>query len=222
MAKTMEGAIQGTARLARAAAQIWRNRWKFLTLAALAFAGTVFTLAKLDLLPEAPAATAITTARATPVAFASATPELPQKIVIPAIGLSSSVTNPESTAIAVLDGWLLKGAVRYPSSASLGENGNVVLFGHSSYLPIVGNPAYKTFNEIQKLKEGDQIEVQGEEAVYVYAVRTVSKENAEGNEPIPLMASGKELTLVTCNSFGKKSDRFIVVADFVESHAVPL
>ena len=150
-----------------------------------------------------------------------ATPELPVKITIPKIGLSATVVNPESTSIAVLDSWLLKGAVRYPTSSKLGETGNVVLFGHSSYLPVVGNSAYKAFNDIQKLKPGDTVEVQGEEEVYVYAVRSVSKESADKNTPIPLMASGKELTLVTCNSFGKKSDRFVVVADFVESHAVP-
>jgi sortase (surface protein transpeptidase) len=28
------------------------------------------------------------------------------------------------------------------------------------------------------------------------------------------------LTLVTCNSFGAKEDRFVVVADFVESHSL--
>ena len=57
--------------------------------------------------------------------------ELPIKIEIPKINLSAVVVNPTITTVAVLDKELLKGAVRYPTSAKLGEDGNVVLFGHS-------------------------------------------------------------------------------------------
>jgi len=98
--------------------------------------------------------------------------------------------------------------------------GNVVLFGHSSYLPIVGNQAYKTFNGIQKLKPGDIIMISSSSARYTYWVKSVTKESAN-DAVIPLSVSGRVLTLSTCDSFAKKTDRFVVVADFVESHAVP-
>lgn len=222
MSKTMDRAAQLAARLYRAGARVWQKRWGFLVLFAAVFALSVAVLAVLDLLPEEPPAPLVTVATTPAVsAPALAAPQLPVKISASSIGLAVSVNNPESTSIAVLDGWLLKGAVRYPSSARLGQEGNVVLFGHSSYLPVVGNPAYKAFNNIQKLKAGDRIEVAAEGAVYVYAVRSVSKEDAAANTPIPLSSAGQELTLVTCDSFGKKSDRFVVVADFVESYAVP-
>ena len=37
---------------------------------------------------------------------------------------------------------------------------------------------------------------------------------------INLEVTGRVLTLVTCNSFAAKTDRFVVTADFVESHSI--
>ena len=156
------------------------------------------------------------------VAQSQVTAELPTKIEIPKINLSAVVVNPTITTVAVLDKELLKGAVRYPTSAKLGEDGNVVLFGHSSYLPVVGNQAYKTFNEIQKLVEGDMITVYSSGTTYTYRVRSTTKEKADDTTAIPLSIAGKVLTLVTCNSFAAKEDRFVVTADFVESHSVSI
>ena len=181
-------------------------------------------LDRLDLLP-----TIVTRAEAsTPIVTVStnlnkeilAIPELPTKIEIKAIGLSTVVVNPATTDITILDKELLNGAVRHPSSARLGEKGNVVLFGHSSYLPIVNNQAYKTFNGIQKLEVGDIVIVYASDTAYTYKVRSVAKENAKDNSVISLSTDSKILTLVTCNSFGTKEDRFIVIADFVESHSI--
>jgi sortase (surface protein transpeptidase) len=42
------------------------------------------------------------------------------------------VVNPSSTDIDVLDQDLTLGAVHYPTSAQLGVNGTVLIFGHSS------------------------------------------------------------------------------------------
>ncbi len=198
--------------------------FNFLALFVIVFGLNVFVLAQLNVLPTAMAATPVAVEVTAPTALVkvSEVVEVPVKIEIPSINLSASIVNPDTTNIATLDKELLKGAVRYPTSAKLGEAGNVVLFGHSSYLPIVGNPAYKTFNSIQKLKAGDMITVLAEQTVYTYAVKSVSKESVDDNKPVPLSVSGKQLTLVTCNSFATKSDRFVVIADFVESHAIPL
>ena len=146
-------------------------------------------------------------------------PELPTRIEIPAIGLSETVANPNSTDVAVLDRALLAGPVRYPSSSKLGEAGNVIIFGHSSYLPIVNNKAFKSFNGIQKLKEGDRITVTGDGHVFVYAVQTVTQESAL-SDSIPLGGDEPVLTLATCDSFGEKTDRFVVTAALVETRAL--
>ncbi len=220
----MQTTAHAMARLVGALVEIYAKKWNFFALFVLVFGFSIFILAQLDLLPSVPATASVAAKSEEPTFLitASAVVELPVKIEIPSINLSASITNPDTTNIATLDNLLLSGAVRYTTSAKLGENGNVVLFGHSSYLPVVGNPAYKTFNGIQKLRAGDTITVSAEQTRYVYAVKSVSKESVDDNKPVPLSVSGKQLTLVTCNSFATKSDRFVVIANFVESHALPL
>jgi LPXTG-site transpeptidase (sortase) family protein len=214
----MQWVIRAIVRLMTAEKDITEKKGIFLGVFCVVFVGSVSILARFDLLPEAPPPVVEPVKEKvveTPRAFI----ELPLKLEIPAINRVVSVANPTSTTITELDKELLHGAVRYPTSAKLGEEGNVVLFGHSSYLPVVGNEAYKTFNGIQKLVAGDEILVSSADRVYVYRVRIVEKKNAK-DDGIPLAVSGKVLTLSTCNSFGEKSDRFVVTADFVESHAI--
>ena len=216
-----------TARLIRASKRTYERKWAFLGLFALTFLGGVAVLGRFDLLPVMPPASAATAAAVlanptiSPNVHASKpiATELPIKIEIPKINLSATILNATTTVVAVLDEALLKGAVRYPTSARLGETGNMVLFGHSSYLPIVGNQAYKTFNGIQKLSEGDAIIVYSSDKAYTYRVKSVAKESAN-DASIPLSVTGRVLTLATCDSFGAKTDRFVVVADLVESHSI--
>lgn len=212
--------------LIRACERVYTRKWSFLGLSVLVFLGSVSTLGRLDLLPTATAKVEAKVEANTPIVVntnivSQAVSELPTKIEIKAISLSATIANPVATDAAILDEALLKGAVRYPTSAKLGEDGNVVLFGHSSYLPVVNNQAYKTFNGIQKLAVGDTIVVYASGTAYTYQVRSVTKENAN-DALIPLSVAGKVLTLSTCDSFSVKSSRFVVVADFVESHSVSI
>jgi len=219
----MATSVQNAARIVRAGHTAYARKWSFLVLTLLVFGVTVYSLAKLDLLPDTTAAPAVSLASSPMLASSTSAvparlPEAPVKIEIPSISLSARVENPASTQVSILDAALLSGAVRYPTSAQLNQDGNVVLFGHSSYLPIVNNPAYKTFDGIQKLKAGDTITVYSADAAYTYSVASVAKMSADSADGIPLEVTGRQLTLATCNSFGKKSDRFVVTADFVESH----
>jgi len=222
----MKDLVEVTARLILAVKQAYGRKWGFLGVFAVLFLAGVGILGSLDLLPEAVVKAAVPTTSlvANPVTALApvAIVELPTRIEIPAIKLSVSIANPTMTSIEALDILLLKGAVRYPTSAKLGEVGNVVLFGHSSYLPVVLNPAYKSFNGIQKLAVGDIVTISSSSTAYTYRVRSVAKESVDDNKPIPLSVAGKELTLVTCNSFATKTDRFVVTADFVESHSISI
>lgn len=214
----MELLVHAAARLVRSAMVAWTRKWTFLSVALLVFLGSVFALWRLDFLPEAKTSDRAITAR--PAQVSAAVAELPMKIEIPSIDLSATIANPETTDIPTLDHALLSGAVRYPTSGKLGQdNTNVVLFGHSSYLPIVHNQAFKAFNGIQKLHTGDSIIVYSSGTAYTYVVKSVSKESAN-DAGIPLVVTGRQLTLATCDSFAKKSDRFVVVADFVESRVI--
>ena len=228
----MKTLVDTAARLVRAANKISTQKWSFLCVFAFAFIASVYTLGKLDLLPDPapaqPTAVAAEVAPAPRVILATTTVsvpapvavvELPVKIEISKIKLSTVVENPTATDIELLDKELLKGAVRYPTSGKLGEVGNVVLFGHSSYLPVVGNKAYKAFNDIQKLEIGDTVTVSSSGTSYSYRVTSVKKESTT-DAAIPLQVSGKLLTLSTCDSFGAKTDRFVVTAEFVESHPI--
>lgn len=215
--------VHATAGFIRAFGRAYAQKWRFLVVFLAAFLVSFSVLAAHDLVPEPvvasePGVVATSTPTlAAAVLPAIVKPELPTRVVIPGAGIDVTIKNPTSTNVAILDEALLTGAVRYPTSAKLGEAGNVVLFGHSSYLPVVNNPAFKAFNQIQNLKVGERITVYGGDTVYVYSVRTVSAADAS-SDAIPLTKTGHTLTIATCDSFGKKTDRFIVVADLVETY----
>jgi len=220
-------AINLAVRLVRAAQHAWAVRFQFLVTFMVVLFLTLSVMIWFDWIPDAPAPTAPVPTTISDLqspdavqAFVSLSGEDPVKVTVPAIGLNATISNPTSTNVDTLDQYLLTGAVRYPTSALLGQNGNVILFGHSSYLPIVHNLAYKTFDGIQNLKQGDLITVSSSDRVYTYAVDTVQQENADSGA-IPLTQDGKQhLTLATCDSFATKSDRFVVSATLVESHAL--
>ncbi len=142
----------------------------------------------------------------------------PVRIIAKTINLDTVVENPTSTDINALDQALLKGAVRYPTSGLLGvADQTILVFGHSSYLPIVHNQAYKTFDGIQNLKVGDIISVYSADKEYRYGVVGVKTATADEDQTlrISLPQDGTKLMLVTCDSFTKKTSRFVVTADFV-------
>jgi LPXTG-site transpeptidase (sortase) family protein len=190
------------------------------------FLVTVWFLGLADALPEpskentseahASTSTVVETPVAQPQVKVTAG-ELPVRVVAAKIGLNVSIKNPSSTNVDVLDEALLSGSVRYPGSAKLGENGTVLLFGHSSYLPVVHNLAYKAFDGIQNLKAGRYGERLLSTLEYRYAVEKVVVANAD-EDVVELRKDAQYLTLVTCDSFTKKTDRFIMTAKFVGAY----
>lgn len=152
----------------------------------------------------------------TPIAEAAeVTGVLPSKIVIPAIDLELPVQNTKSRDMAVLDEALHAGPVRHMDSARLGEEGNTLIFGHSSHLPVVKNQMYKAFNRVPELVPGDAIRVSGEGREFLYSVISVKQVDAE-DAVIDLSKSGtKRLTIVTCDTLTGKSARFVLEAELV-------
>ena len=140
---------------------------------------------------------------------------LPERIVIPEVNIDLPVQNPVTRDIPTLDEYLKDGPVRYVDSARLGEKGNVLIFAHTSHLPVVKNQMYKAFNRVPELEAGDSITIQGEGKTYLYTVTSLTKVDvAEGIvELSPTL--GKKLTLVTCDTLTGKGARFILEADFV-------
>lgn len=141
---------------------------------------------------------------------------LPTRIAIAEIGLDLPVQNPSTRDIATLDALLPKGPARYVDSAKLGEKGNVIIFAHSSHLPVVRNQMYKAFNKIPELKGGEIITVTGANGIqYLYVVISVRTALVD-EATIDLSPKiGTKLTLVTCDTLTSKASRFILDADFI-------
>lgn len=144
---------------------------------------------------------------------------LPERIRIPAIDLDLPVQNIESRDLAVLDEALKKGPIRYVDSARLGEKGNMLIFGHSSRLPVVKNQMYKAFNRASELSVGDTITLESEGKDYLYSVISVRSVDVSDTTIDLSPTQGTKLTLVTCDTLTGKSARYIVEADFVGAYA---
>ena len=139
--------------------------------------------------------------------------ELPVRIVIQDVGVDWRVINPTSLELDALNAAVDEAPMRWPTSGLLGQNGTVAIFGHSSHLPIVRNQAFKAFNNIERLVPGQVVSVYSDTTEYRYKVTNVRVASAE-EDVVELPADGKYLALVTCDSFGSKSDRFVVTAAF--------
>ncbi len=144
--------------------------------------------------------------------------EEPTHITIPNAGVDIIVQNPTTKDNTILDEYLTKGTIRYPDSALLGA-GNVLIFGHSSNWAVVHNKAYKSLNGIEKLKKGDMIYVDSASHRFTYSVDTVSLVDAN-KEYVDFSNNKNMLTLSTCNTFGAKSDRYVVEASFVSKQSL--
>lgn len=141
---------------------------------------------------------------------------LPVKVIFDSLDKEVAVLNPDSREVSVLDNALLSGVVRHPDSADFSKEGNILILGHSSYLPNVFNKNFQAFNDIQHLTWGDLVRVQSEDIEYVYRIQDVYKAQAS-EVVVPNTPGEARLTLATCNSFGSKDDRFVVEAVLVDT-----
>lgn len=144
---------------------------------------------------------------------------VPTSIVIDSLGKQIDVRNPTSRSIADLDEALLSGVVRHPDSATLVDDGNIFILGHSSYLPNVLNRNFQAFNGIQNLVWGDTIRLFTNDTEYIYRVERVYEARASALT-VPVAGTGRMLTLATCDSFGSTDDRFIVEARFISARSL--
>jgi LPXTG-site transpeptidase (sortase) family protein len=137
--------------------------------------------------------------------------DLPVRIVISKADVDFKIINPESTDLSFLDNELSLAPVRYPGSGTISA-GNIFIFGHSTGFKIVQNPAYKVFNNLKKLKVGDEITIYSMSGkTHVYSVVSggdVKKEDTW----IDFSANKPSLTLSTCDRLSQLGDRYVVHA----------
>lgn len=161
-----------------------------------------------QIVPETPAPVA-------PVTVAHEVVVNPTRLRISKINMDVPVLNTQSRDAGVLDEALKKAPVRYMDSAKLGEDGNVLIFAHSSHLPIVHNQMFKIFNRLPELNKGDSIVLTGDGEEYIYHVTSVHKTDATDGIIDLSKNNGRRLTLSTCDNFGAKTSRWVVEAEFV-------
>jgi LPXTG-site transpeptidase (sortase) family protein len=137
----------------------------------------------------------------------------PDRVIIDKIGVDTPVGQPETQDVSVLDQFLTQGAVHYPGSGTV-EQGNMFIFGHSTGLSVVRNQAFKAFNNIENLVQGDIITVISEGREYKYRVSSVNLYN-EDEALVSFTSSARTLTLSTCNTFGAKQERWVVEAEMI-------
>lgn len=108
---------------------------------------------------------------------------------------------------------LRRGPGHYPGTAMPGELGNSVFSGHRT---TYGAP----FNEIHRLREGDDVVVETRDAVHVYRVirqHIVRPWQADVTYPVPgqpgAMPTKRLLTFTTCHPEYSDRQRLIVVAE---------
>ncbi len=150
-----------------------QNKVRFFSVFFIIFTLTYAVFFALDFLPEAPSTTKADEAVAT------STPEAPAPKPVPVVSEPVSMTitelsrtvpvlNPASNDIPTIDAALLNGVARHPDSAKLGEDGNILILGHSSHLPNVFNSNFQAFNGLETMTWGDKIYLDSADTRYVY------------------------------------------------------
>jgi sortase A len=139
--------------------------------------------------------------------------ELPLSIQAPSIGINTNIQAPTVMAVSVLDAALNKGPVYYPGSGSPGDR-NMLIFGHSTGFSIVHNQAYKVFNNIKNAKVGSLIYIKTSSGTHTYKTISVKKVS-KYNTWVQFDSTKPMLTLATCDSFGKASDRWVLEAEYI-------
>lgn len=139
--------------------------------------------------------------------------ETPLTIDIPGYVTSASVQSPTSNDVTVLDAALGRGAVYYPGSGYPGSN-NTLIFGHSTSFKIVRNKSYQIFNNLKSVPVGTLVYIKTQSATHIYRTRKVEKVS-KYTSWIQFKSDTPILTMATCDSFGKASDRWVLVADYV-------
>lgn len=136
------------------------------------------------------------------------------KVIIPKINVEIPVVYDEpSFEEKALQSALERGVVHYASTASPGEKGNAVIFGHSSN-NILNKGKYKfAFVLLSKLENGDTFYLTKDNIRYAY--RVYDKKIVKPTELDVLNATDKPATatLITCDPPGTSLNRLVVIGE---------
>jgi sortase A len=135
------------------------------------------------------------------------------KIVIPKINVDVPVIYPDSTDEKTIQANLENGVVHYATTPVPGQNGNVVIVGHSSN-NFLNKGKYKfAFVLLNRLEVGDLFYLTYNGKRYVYKV--YERKIVKPTEVAVLGDTGRPATatIITCDPPGTNTNRLVIVAD---------
>ncbi len=153
-----------------------------------------------------------------PLALEVAPPD--DRIIIPRINKNVPVVGVSSENLIKRD-WgalesdiqsaLREGVVHYPGTAQPGDQGNVVITGHSSYFPWDAGRFKDVFALLHEIIIGDQVIVFHDQEKYTYEVYDTEVVMPDKVEVLTQQGEDR-LTLITCTPVGTNLKRLIVYA----------
>jgi len=140
-------------------------------------------------------------------------PSAPTEIIIPAINVKAPVVMDETSHVDWKEQLALRRGVLHYSDTAVPntQNGNVVIFGHSSGVAWAPGNYKWIFTLLNKLHPGDQIEINYQGIPYIYEV-TDSVVVKPTDFSILTQTPNPILTLVTCTPVGTSTNRLVVHA----------
>lgn len=146
------------------------------------------------------------------------------RILVPSIGLDVPIIVSENMSQEdfikgnfddQLDQWIVK----YPTTPAPWQEGNTLLFGHTSYEVWKDNPYGTIFKDLPKLKDSTLIQVLREWDLYEYKVVDlfiVLPKQVPAQYMTYQNAGGSYITLMWCYPLGTDNKRIMVVAKLID------
>lgn len=133
------------------------------------------------------------------------------KISIPKININEA-------KVSAVDTDLLKHLVNYGGTAVPPENGNAVIFGHSTLPQLYEEGNYKTvFTFLYKLVVGDEIIVTVGNVTYKYRIENIKVVDPDNTSVLEQSFDDSYITLITCTPPGTIWKRLAIKARLVKN-----
>lgn len=139
-------------------------------------------------------------------------PRINKNVPIVAVSTENLIKRDWQALEADIQGALQEGVVHYPGTAEAGENGNVVITGHSSYFPWDPGRFKDVFALLHEVVVGDDIIVYRDQKPFryrVYQTKVITPDQVE----VLTQEGDDRLTLITCTPVGTNLKRLIVLAE---------
>ena len=140
-----------------------------------------------------------------------------EQLKISSYTLSIPAIKIENALVSTIDNDLAKHLVNYEGTAIPPQNGNAVIFGHSTLPQLFDQKNYKTiFATLYKLNIGDSVYAIVNTVSYRYKIQSITVVNPDNTSVFFQDSDDSYITLITCTPPGTTWKRLIVKAKLVK------